>query len=206
MVVQAQQRMAMAWQVCSGCHSRHQPVSAALRRHHLGVTDLVFVQAAEQHPSSVQSVLLCSTRGVHRNLHNLATRICFTSPNQIDISTTAASAARRPQHRKPPSRHNYLGRFCPLWRVLPAGLWNFNALAAGTILQDSDGTTVIKRGSIPCALAPDPTTGAPVCTDVWVSGAGGAAVPAFAPGRYGQGLNIASGVLNWGEWGGVLCL
>jgi hypothetical protein len=79
------------------------------------------------------------------------------------------------------------------------GLWNFNGLSAGTTLASSDGTTVLKRGTVPCALPPDPSTGAPVCADVWITGAGGADVPAFAPGKFGQGLNIASGVLNWGE-------
>lgn len=80
-----------------------------------------------------------------------------------------------------------------------AGLWNFNSLTAGTTLDPSDGITVKKRGITPCALPPDTTTGAPVCADVWITGAGGADVPAFAPGKYGQGLNIAPGVLNWGK-------
>ena len=81
------------------------------------------------------------------------------------------------------------------------GLWNFNDLLPNTTLLNSDGAAVIKRGATPCALPADAATGAPVCADVWVTGAGGAAVPAFVPGRFGQGLNIASGLLNWGELG-----
>lgn len=78
------------------------------------------------------------------------------------------------------------------------GLWNFNALTEGTTQADSDGTTVIKRGTSPCGLPAD-ATGQAVCPEAWITGAGGAAVPALVPGRFGQGLNIASGLLNWGE-------
>lgn len=83
--------------------------------------------------------------------------------------------------------------------MAPPGLWNFNTLTAGTTLQNSDGTTVIKRGTTPCALPADASTGAAVCPDVWITGAGGADVPALVPGKFDQGLNIASGLLNWGE-------
>lgn len=145
-------------------------------------------------------MLACSTPG--------ARRTCAIQPHASasPVPIKSTSAQQQPaQHAglstgSAPARAIILAALALLWRVRPAGLWNFNALAAGTILQDSDGTTVIKRGTVPCTLPPDPTTGAPVCADVWVSGAGGAAVPAFAPGRYGQGLNIASGVLNWGKW------
>jgi hypothetical protein len=79
------------------------------------------------------------------------------------------------------------------------GLWNFNDLAPGTTLTSSSpgSTTVITRGTVPCAL-PDAGGGTSSCPPAVITGSGAASVPGLVAGKYGQGLNIANGTQNWG--------